>query len=97
MSENVDIQNALVYADISSRNNILISHSMMHGSKVHLLSNTTQVSSTGTVYLNWLNIVHGIVIGANHAWNTSELSPIFGGMNKIYSNGASEIYKNSLS
>ena len=97
MSENVDIQNAPVYADISSRNNILISHSMMHGSKVHLLSNTTQVSSTGTVYLNWLNIVQGIVVGTYHAWNTSELSPIFGGMNKIYSNGASEIYKNSLS
>ncbi|MCK4434472.1 DUF2206 domain-containing protein, partial [Candidatus Bathyarchaeota archaeon] len=93
MSENVDIQNTQVYADVSSRNNILISYCMMYGGYVKILSNVTRVS--GTVYLSWLNIVDGIVVGNNLVWNTTELSSIFDGMNKIYSNGASEIYTNS--
>ncbi|MCK4435165.1 DUF2206 domain-containing protein, partial [Candidatus Bathyarchaeota archaeon] len=95
ISENVAIQNTRVYAGTSSRNNILISHCMIYGGNVNILSNTTKVSPTGIVYLNWLNVEGGIIVGTNHAWNTSELSPIFDCMNKIYSNGASEIYKNS--
>jgi len=95
MSRNVDIQNTQVYADVSSRNNILISHSMMYEGYVNILSNTTEVPATGTVYLSWLNVVEGLVVGQYYVFNTTEISSILSNMNKIYSNGGCEIYKNA--
>lgn len=68
---------------------------MIYPGYVNILFNTTTVPAAGTVYLSWVNVVGGIVVGTNDVWNTSELSPIFDSMNKIYSNGASEIYMNS--
>lgn len=94
VSANVNVQNAKIYADKSSQANILMSHSMIYPDYVNILSNTTRVPVAGIVYLNWLNIAKGTVAGTYDTWNTSELSPIFDTMNKIYSNGASEIYEN---
>ena len=97
MSQNVDIQNTQLYADASSQTNILTSHSMIYSGYVNILSNVTRVSPTGIVYLNRLNVVEGIIVGKRYVWNISEFSPIFDGMNKIYSNGASEIHANGFS
>ena len=96
MSNYVDIHARLVYADASSQYNILLRHSMMLTDEVSILSNTTEVSASKIVYLNWLNVAKGIVAGMGGVWNTSEFSPMLDGMDKIYSNGASEIYKNNL-
>lgn len=85
-----------LYADVSSQANILISHGMFYSEFIYPLSNTTKVTETGTVYLSSLNVVHGIVVGAYKVWNSSEISSVFDGLSKIYSNGASEIYKNSF-
>ena len=93
LSRNVAVQNTEVYADVSSRNNILIIQGMMYGGYVNILSNVSRVPASGIVYLSWLNVEAGIIGGIRYAWNTSELSPMFDYMNKIYSNRASEIYK----
>ncbi len=95
-SENVDIQNTEVYADVWSQLSILMSYSMMHPGNINILSNVTSVPHTGIVYLNRLNVVEGIVMGRNYVWNISELSPFYDDMDKIYSNGKNEVYVNSF-
>ena len=95
LSKNVDIQNRQVYADLSSRNNILTIYGMIYRGYVDTLSNTTRVAANGTVYLSRLNVVDGIIVGKNQVWNFSELS-FLDNMNKIYTNGESEIYKNPI-
>jgi uncharacterized membrane protein len=96
-SENINFQNdSQVYADASSQYNILLSHGMMLTGYVNILSNTTLIPPSGAVYLNWLNVAKGTVAGAGgQLWNTSDFSPMLANINKIYSNGASEIYENT--
>lgn len=91
--KNVDIQNTQIYADISSRNNVLFTYGMVSVNDVIVLSNVTSVTENGIIYLNRLNVIEGIIVGTHHVWNKNEFSFIED-MNRIYSNGASEIYKN---
>ncbi|MFX1535500.1 MAG: DUF2206 domain-containing protein [Promethearchaeota archaeon] len=94
ISTNVNYRKVAIYADMSSRVNILISHAMLFSGYSNLISNVTQSSDIGMIYLNKLNTVEGIVIGANSLWNTDEFSPTLNDMSKVYSNGGSDIYIN---
>jgi uncharacterized membrane protein len=84
-----------VHADRVSYGKVLISYGMFPHENMQILVNVTILDENSYVYLRRLNVVEGIIKGKNYVWNITELSPIFDGMNKIYSNGASEIYRNS--
>lgn len=94
ISKNVDIQNTQLYAGLSSRNNVLFSYGMVSAEDVIVLSNVTSVTENGTIYLNRLNVVEGIILGNKpYVWNKTDFSFIED-LNRIYSNGGSEIYRN---
>ena len=68
--------------------------------RVRELSNTTNNIDAGAyVYLGYLNIVEGIVVGWGTKslketlyYNTTQIYPLLNIINKIYTNGGSEIY-----
>lgn len=96
MSENIDVRHVEIYADKVSRGRVLTSYGMIYGGDVTVLSNTTLVAPNGALYLSKLNVVYGKIIGKNDVWNSSELSPLFDDINKVYSNGGCEIYVSVL-
>jgi len=95
MSKNGGTQHAQVYADPFSRNNVLTTYGMTYRGYVYWLSNTTMVEANSTVYLSTLNVVEGKMVSGGRVWNTSELSFLFNNLNKVYTNGGSEVYKNT--
>ena len=94
LSSNVAVGYTQIYADAFSRINELRSYGMVWYGYVEILSNTTEVKPNGIVYLNSLNIIEGTVVGVRLLWNSSELHFLHD-LNKIYSNGGSEVYKNT--
>ena len=59
---------------------------------MEILSNVTEVVPEGVVYLSTLNVIEGTVPGVRLEWNSSDLGFLYD-LNKIYSNGGSEVYK----
>jgi len=94
ISKNIDIKHTQIYADSTSRYKVLSSYGMIYEGDINVLSNTTTLTSHSTVYLSKLNVFYGKIVGTNHIWNTSEFSSFFNDINKIYSNGGSDIYTN---
>ena len=93
LSKNVVVGNTQLYSDFWSRRNELRGYGVVYVGYVETLSNTTNVAANGIVYLGPLNVIIGIVVGDNDLWNSSELQ-FLQDLNKIYSNGGSEVYKN---
>lgn len=93
LSKYVNYQNTHLYSDLPSLHCVLTSYSGVFPGYISVLSNTTYIVANGIVYLGWLNVVENLFIGPNFDWNTTEFSAKFGEMNKIYSNGACDIYK----
>lgn len=107
MKENSNLRYTAVYADRSS-SALLISYGSVNIGEVMLLSNTTDVLGisangtiyvsqlNGTIYLGPLNVVDGIILGQYggdyHVYNTTELTYL-NNMNRIYSDGESQILK----
>jgi len=93
ISENVmeESQFVQIYGDIFSRANELRSYGLVHLNYVEVVSNVTKVVNRGVVYLSPLNVLGGVVVGDRHNWNTSDLY-FLDDLNRIYSNGASEVY-----
>lgn len=92
MRKNVDVQQSKVYADYSSIQ-VLITYGSIYGGYIVPLSNTTRISANGTIYLNRLNTVHKLVVAQYYVYPLDELT-FLDDMNKIYTNGASEINLN---
>ena len=92
MSENIDVKHAQIYADGVSRYKVLTSYGMIYEGDINVLSNTTILATNGTLYLSKLNVFYGKIVGTNYIWNSNEFSSLFNEMNKVYSNGGSEIY-----
>ncbi len=90
--KNIENEGAQIYADLNSKYVVLTSYGMTYRHNVEMLTNATQVVINGTVYLNRLNVVYGTISSARQSWNYSDLS-FLENMNRIYSNGGSEIYK----
>jgi uncharacterized membrane protein len=91
IDKNVNFGNRQFYADRSSLS-ILLGQGIILPNGVTDLNNATEVSASGIVYLNWLNVANGTIAGYDDIWNTTEVYSLFNDMNKIYSNGASEVY-----
>lgn len=92
LSENVNVRRTTLYADLSSTYNVLTIYGFIYRARIHQLSNTTYVTSNGTIYLSPLNTVYNVVDTQYYRCNTSDLSFLHT-MNKIYTNGGSEIYR----
>lgn len=85
-----------VFADQIARENVLVSYGGIHKSNVIILSPATIVEE-GYVYLGNLNVDDGIIVGRwGQTWNTSSIYPILDEMNKVYSNGESDVYWTSV-
>ena len=91
-----------IYNDV--RVHALTSYGMMPIEDIPKVTNTTKtIPKDAYVYLQYLNVIEGIRHEVNpsqmHVRKTSsihsmtEISHLFKGKNKIYSNGGSEIYK----
>jgi uncharacterized membrane protein len=94
LSKNVDFNNSTLYADERTQANVLTMHAMIHSDYVNELSNVTTLADNGFVYLSSLNVVEDTIPYGSFVWNSSELSFSFDDLNKIYTNGGSEVYKN---
>ncbi|MHA1833528.1 MAG: DUF2206 domain-containing protein [Candidatus Baldrarchaeia archaeon] len=93
LTKNMETENLKVYADVRSRNTALFAYGLITKEDVTLLSNVTQITKDGVVFLNNINILQKLIVGNRFIWNTTEFS-FLEDMSKIYSNGASEIYRN---
>ena len=82
-----------IYADDYARRTELRGYTMIYGGHVGLLSNVTQLKPGDFVYLNPSNTVGGTVIGERYTWSIEDLHYLHD-LNKVYTNGGSEIYKN---
>jgi len=93
IANNVDYKQTPLYADISSRSAILTTYAMIFYGSTGSISNVTPLQDIGILYMNKLNVVAGVVTGSD-LWSTDEFSYIFTNTNKIYSNGAGDVYFN---
>ena len=91
----------VTYSDI--RVHTLTSYGMIPVEDVLALTSTTKtIPEDAYVYLQYLNVIEGIgtefdtsvsLMGLRTIYNMTEVSHVFAGKNKIYTNGGSEIYK----
>lgn len=94
ISQHINIENEVIYADTSSPANVLTIYGMIHSDSVNRLSNNTIIADKGVVYLNGLNVIESVIPFGELSWNSSEFSFIFDDLSMIYNNGGSEIYNN---
>ena len=88
-----DRSNSTMYADYTAAYHVLTSYGLMSTQDFRILSNTTNIPSNRVfVYLRRVNIKDGTMIGEWYIWNLSSISRQLEDLNKIYSNGESEIY-----
>ena len=87
----------LIYATYDDiRVHALTSYGMIPVEDVPTLASTTKtIPKDAYVYLQYINVIEGIGTEVNPRsyYNMTEISHLFAGKNKIYSNGGSEIYK----
>lgn len=93
LSNKINVNYMQVYTDYYSRVTELRGYSMIDVTYINILSNTTTVASKGIVYLSSLSINEGLVVGTRYWWNLSDLF-FLNDLDKVYSNGGSEIYIN---
>jgi len=92
ISRNIDVEDVQIYSDYYGREE-LRSYGLVYLGFIEGISNVTTVTSNGIIYLSSLNVIDGKVVGSR-IWNSSELR-FLNDMNKVYSNGGSEICKNT--
>lgn len=81
-----------VYADRDSRLHVLLSYGLIPLEQSYPLFHFLVAEHVGYVYLRRLNVVNGLIVTPGMVCNISEISSSLDTGNKIYSNGASEIY-----
>ena len=91
LSENAKTPFIQIYSDDLSRRNELRAYGVIYAGRVEVLSNVTKITN-GVVYLNPLNTIENVLVGARYIWNTSDLE-YQDELAKVYSNGESEVYK----
>jgi len=92
LSKNIDVELTSIYIDHRSLW-ILTNYGMTYSYRLEEFSDTTNVMADGSVYLTRMNTIYGILTMRNSVWNITKISPTLSGMNKVYSNGGSEIHK----
>ena len=92
LAENVNFKFTPIYADVQARFSSLTYCGVTYEAQVHTLSNATIIATSGTIFLNRLNVIGEKILGTYLLWNSSEVS-FLEDLHIIYSNGACEIYK----
>lgn len=93
LSENVVAKNVSIYADALSRNRILTSYAMIFRGEVEVLDTYIGTVDNKLIYLNLLNVVYDeFGYHGEETLNSSVIAPTLQKMNKIYTNGGSEVY-----
>ena len=97
LSDEVDVEKTLTYADDMAKYTVLTSYAMIRRDQTEKLSNTTTVLAGQIVYLRKMNLDYGVLIATRgnveDTWNITEISPVLEEMNLVYSNGGCEIYQ----
>jgi uncharacterized membrane protein len=84
----------MLFSDIYSDTHVLTAFCSFDRGNIQVLSNTTLHWQSGScIYLRWINIDPGIMIGQNYQWKTTDISALLNSTDKVYSNGYSEIYQ----
>ena len=91
LSQNVGKKQNQIYADFPSQYKVLTGYGGVNRGDVRVLSNTSKIVN-GVVYLSPLNVIHGKIVSRTSVWNYTELSSIVDNLNKVYTNGGSEVY-----
>jgi len=95
MSQHLNMDATPIGADVISPTWIFTSSCMYRGN-VDMLSNSTVIGSRETVYLNSYNVIDRSIPGMYfYPCNTTYIFFVLGNLDKLYSNGASEVYQNS--
>lgn len=99
LSGNIDAENRHVYADISTKRDVLTIYGMIYRDYIEPITNGTRIASGRTIYLGQQNVVGEKILGIYNytyvEWSYSELrAPLndLNKVNKVYSNGGSEVY-----
>jgi len=92
VSNNVAAGQTQIYTDLYGREELRC-YGLVYAGYVEHISNVTKVASNGIVYLSSMNIIEEVIVGSL-IWNVSELH-FLDDMNRVYSNGGSEIYKST--
>ncbi len=95
--KSIDFKYTTLFADITSTYNVLTAYGMIYRGDVERLGNRTKVTANGTVYMSRMNVVDGLIIQFLTAGatvnNSSVIFPVLNDLNKVYTNGACEIYQ----
>jgi uncharacterized membrane protein len=86
LSNHLNASDSVVYSDLISMSHALVSYGML-SENLRLISNMTKfMENIDYVYLRGVNTKDGLVAGELFTWNISDIQPIFGYQNTIYSN-----------
>lgn len=96
LAESIDLDHTTLFSDFTSMWNVLRSYGMFYSGDVKLLGNSTEMTAKATVYMSRANVVNGTIRGPNANELKSNTTLIFSrlvNMNKVFTNGACEIYE----
>jgi uncharacterized membrane protein len=99
LARNIENVSAPIYADFFCRYTVLTSYGLIGRDRVLVIFNNTRVASKSYVYLGKLNVVNEAIpqlpsLRDQRSWfNTNEINSTLEEINKIYANGACEIYR----
>jgi uncharacterized membrane protein len=84
----------LIYADSLMLDHVLTAYGLFPPNVKRALTNVTIPDRFSYIYAGRLNVIKGVFIGYGGAtnWNVNDFSPLFEELDKIYCNGASDIY-----
>lgn len=95
LSKNVNFEHVRIFADSASARHMLRVYGLIPDGYVSPLSNTTVLTEKGVVYLNSLNTVYNTTV-ANYRYTCPSTNLTFlEDMNKVYTSGGADIYKNT--
>ena len=85
---------SIVYADNGGRHHVLVSSGMIIANNTgYLYDDVIDYPVDSYIYLRRLNVIDGLVsVEGGGFFNLSQINPLFDSVNKIYSNGESDIY-----
>jgi uncharacterized membrane protein len=88
LPEHANTESIFVYSDPVSQYGVLTGYGMIGRARVYYLANTTRPTADDFTYLANVDLIN-----KGYIFNVSEISPVLGNQDKIYSNGECEIYK----
>jgi uncharacterized membrane protein len=93
--QNMDLQSLHLYADEVSIVDDLQMYGSIYAPSISEFTNITQVSGYGTVYLSSMNVLSKTIV--TPTVSTLNQLHFLSSISKVYTNGGSEIYKNTNS